>query len=317
MVKTLKATILVHGGAGFWTTNLQKGVVGVADAARSGMDVFERSGTALEAVEAAVIAMENNPIFDAGRGSFLTALGTVEMDAAIMDGKDLSAGAVALVRDVKNPIRLARVVMEKTDHVLLAGPSAEKLASAFKLPRANPVTHERHRMWTQLKKGNGMPQVKWIKRNRILLADHPQILGHGTVGAVSVDTEGNFAAASSTGGVMMKLPGRIGDTPLIGCGLYADNLAGAATATGIGEVAIRLAISKMVCSQMRAGFSASKACFAAVQEASARLRNGIGIIAIDRFGGSAAIHNTPYMPWAVTTRRMRRPKARARGRRLS
>src|SRR5208283_103175 len=147
------ARIVVHGGAGFWRRDIRRGLLGVSAAASHGMDILRRSGSALDAVEAAVLVMEDNPVFNAGKGSSLTLTGTVEMDAAIMNGRDLSAGAVALIHRVKNPIRLARIVMEKTDHVLLAGEKAEQLGIAFMLPQANPVTASRRQLLLRLKKG--------------------------------------------------------------------------------------------------------------------------------------------------------------------
>jgi beta-aspartyl-peptidase (threonine type) len=209
----------------------------------------------MDAVEAAVSVMEDDTVFNAGKGSSLTAAGTVEMDAAIMNGRDLSAGAVALVHSVKNPIRLARIVMEKTDHVLLAGEKAEELARAFSQPTANPVTAPRQRLLSELRQGGAMPQSRWIEKNLKLLAKHPELIVMDTVGAVALDEEGNFAAAASTGGPTMKLPGRVGDTPQIGSGLYADNQAGAATVTGLGEIAVKLTLSKHVCSLMESGLT--------------------------------------------------------------
>jgi beta-aspartyl-peptidase (threonine type) len=258
--------------------------------------------------------MEDDPIFNAGRGSALTCIGTVEMDAAIMDGRTLSAGAVALVRSTKNPIRLARTVMQNTDHVLIAGRTAEKLAKAFHLSSTNQITARRRRALASLKKNPTGARSAWIKRNSRLIREHPEILGHDTVGAVAVDANGDFAAASSTGGMIMKLPGRIGDTPLIGSGLYADNRCGTATATGWGEVAVRLVLSSTVCFMMAQGLSAPKAAQACVGMASKRLKGHAGIIAIDRKGRVAAVHNTAYMPWAYWTNSMKRPEAKSRGR---
>lgn len=252
----------------------------------------------MDAVMIAVKVMEDDPVFNAGLGASLTILGTAELDASIMDGRDLSAGAVALVRKVKNPVQLARLVMERSDHVVLSGTMAERLAEAFHMPKRNPVTRERQKMLRQLKAGDRKQRIRWVKKNAELLKAHPEILGD-TVGAVAVDSKRNFAAASSTGGVMMKLPGRIGDTPQIGSGLYADNQAGAATVTGVGEIAIRLTISKTVCLLMERGLTAEKAAIQVVRSASQRLNGAAGVIAIDRKGRVAAVHNTPYMPWAL------------------
>jgi beta-aspartyl-peptidase (threonine type) len=265
----------------------------------------------VDAVEKAVSVMEDDAVFNAGRGSSLTMKGNVEMDAAIMDGRELSAGAVALVRTVKNPVRLARLIMEKTDHVLLAGEGAERLAKMFSLPTANPITPQRRREFIELRKGNPGMKTRWTKNSQ-LLHEHPKFLSNDTVGAVAMDNEGNFAAASSTGGVAQKMPGRIGDTPQIGCGLYSDR-SGAVAATGLGEIAVRLALSKQICLLMERGLSAPRAATLGVQDASRRLPGDMGIIAIDRKGRMAAVHNTPLMPWAYSTIKMKRPKASPHG----
>lgn len=305
--------IIVHGGAGFWRSGVRSALIGVRNAASSGSRILGNGGSALDAVEAAVSVMEDDPVFNAGRGSSLTFSGTVEMDAAIMDGRDLSAGAVALVRKVKNPVHLARLVMERTDHVLLAGRTAEKLAKAHSLPATDPITPERRRMLLRLKRGPLGARFAWVRKNPILLRKHPEIIKHDTVGAVAVDAKGNFAAAASTGGTTMKLPGRIGDTPQIGSGVYSDNRCGAATVTGWGEVAIKLTLSKAVCSAMERGLPAPRAAELAVRTASKRLKGDAGVIAIDRHGQLAAVHNTPYMPWAFWATGMRAPKAASRG----
>jgi beta-aspartyl-peptidase (threonine type) len=304
----LTAVIVVHGGAGFSRRDLRSGLDGVMAAARSGSSCLKKGGTALDAVESAIVKMEDNEIFNAGRGSSLTLQGTVEMDAAIMDGIDLSAGAVALVRDVKNPIRLARLVMERTEHVLIAGESAEQLAKAFSLPKCNPITIRRRRMYLKLKKESKAQPTK----NVLLLRDHPEILTD-TVGAVALDQHGNFAAAASTGGIMLKIPGRIGDTPQIGSGLYADNRAGAATATGIGEVAIKLVLSKAVCAMMEQGISAPNASVNAIWSATKLLHGQAGVISIDKQGRIAAVHNSKFMPWAYCTTKMPSPKGYMKG----
>ena len=310
---TTLGKIVVHGGAGFWRKDIRRALKGISNAASSGCSVLAHGGTAVDAVETAVSVMEDDPVFNAGKGSSLTVTGMVEMDAAIMDGRDLSAGAVALVRAVKNPIRLARIVMEHSDHVLLAGETAEKLAKAFSLPSSNPVTSERRKLLMKYMKGLPDARFAWIRRNSKLVEEHPEILRNDTVGAAAIDEDGNFAAAASTGGIHMKLPGRIGDTPLIGAGLYCDNRAGAATATGTGEVAIRLVISRWVCMLMEQGASASLAAAIAIKAASVRLKGSAGVIAIDRQRRIGAVHNTPYMPFAFSTTKMSRPKTSPHG----
>ena len=313
----MDAKIVVHGGAGFWRRDVKRGREGVQKAASAGSKVLADGGCALDAVEAAVSEMEDDPIFNAGTGSALTCIGTVEMDAAIMDGRNLSAGAVALIRNTKNPIHLARVVMENTDHVLLVGKTAEKLGKAFRLPTANPITARRRKAFNETKKDPRIGRFAWLRKNPELIRDYPGILGHDTVGAVAVDKDGNYASAASTGGMAMKLPGRIGDTPLIGSGLYSDNQLGTATATGWGEIAVKLSLSRTVCLMMGDGLSATKAAETCVQMASERLRGHAGIIAIDRMGKVAAVHNTAYMPWAYSTPSMKLPRASFRGRIVS
>jgi beta-aspartyl-peptidase (threonine type) len=305
------AKIVVHGGAGFWRQDVKRAVIGVRNSAAAGARILESDGRAIDAVDAAVTVMEDDPIFNAGMGSALTWIGTVEMDAAIMDGRTLSAGAVALVHETKNPVELARIVMENTDHVLLAGAMADKLAKTYHLPSINPITARRLRMLLAAKKKTPDP---FTRRNFELLRDHPDLAGHDTVGAVAVDADGDFAAAASTGGTTMKLPGRVGDTPLIGAGLYADNECGAATVTGWGEVAIRLSLSRTVCMMMHQGTSAIRAAISSVRMASKRLCGQTGIIAIDRKGHVAAVHNTSYMPWSYWSPSMKRPQAWSRGR---
>jgi beta-aspartyl-peptidase (threonine type) len=174
------------------------------------------------------------------------------------------------------------------------------------------TAYRRKLLMSVAKKGRDQ-RVAWLNKNAHLLKSHPEVLSHDTVGAVAVDTQGNFAASSSTGGTMMKLPGRIGDTPQIGSGLYADNRAGAATVTGIGEVLVKLTMSKTVCLMMECGATARSASIAAVKLASTRLRGGAGVIAVDKTGGIASVHNSPAMPWAVADTRTCRPKARAHG----
>lgn len=309
----MTAKIVVHGGAGFWRVDIKAALAGVREAASAGSRILLDGGSAVDAVEAAVTVMENDATFNAGKGSSLTLTGTVEMDAAIMNGADLSAGAVALVHRIKNPIHLARLVMEKTDHVLLVGRTAESLAKAYSLDTINPITPKRRRMWLRWRRDPLGAGFSWVKKNPELLKNHPELIKHDTVGAVAIDDDGDFAAAASTGGTTMKLPGRVGDTPQIGSGLYSDNQCGAATATGWGEIAIKLTISKAVCLSMQRGMAASRAAELVVRSASKRLSGDAGVIAIDQRGRLAAVHNSRYLPWAFWATGMRTPKAAPRG----
>jgi len=307
-----KPVIVVHGGAGAWQPERRKaGLDGVKAAAEAGCDVLRSKGSALDAVETAVKSMEDNPVFNAGLGSTLTIDKRIEMEASIMDGKTLRAGATGLLKDIKNPVSLARLIMENTDHVFVTAPGAEKLADLFKLERREPLTELRLRYWRELTKKLKNGEIETLPKLKKLITAHPNLFEMDTVGAVALDREGNAAAATSTGGFALKLPGRIGDTPLIGCGTYADNEAGACSTTGIGEVAIRLVLAKNVCDLMRSGQSAQEAVENSIVLVNRKLRikSSMGLIAVDMQGGAGAAHNTPNICWAYMTPKTNKPKA--------
>ncbi len=255
----------------------------------------------MQAVEAAVIDMEDNPVFNAGRGSTLNLVGDVEADAGIMDGKTRRGAGAALLRHVKNPISLARVVMEKTDHALLAGRGAERLGEAFGLPNANLKLPERVRQWKQARRQLEKGALRDFSRNlKLVRTKGPNVLGD-TVGALAIDENGDLAAADSTGGVLLKLPGRIGDSPILGAGLYADNRMGAATVTGVGEIAMRLVVSKSACDAMQA-LTAQRAASQTVKRVTKLAGIGLGIVTLDRQGRYGVAHNTPHLCWAAFTK---------------
>src|SRR5437870_11547751 len=300
-VRPSKIVIIVHGGAGDWPSKLHKqGLSGVGVAADRGFRILSKEGSALDAVEAGIVAMENNPVFNAGGGSTLNLVGEIETDAAIMDGKTLKGGGVALLRDIRNPIKAARIVMDKTDHVLIAGEAARKLALANGLAKSNLRVSKRVQAW---KEG-----LRKLKKNRVLYLSgtSPEILqrfllkSSDTVGALALDNDGNLAAACSTGGVSLKLPGRIGDSSILGAGLYADNKSGAATATGIGEQAMRLVICKKACDLMRQETGPSAATNT-IRLATKKVGIGLGILTLDRRVRFAAAHNTRHLCWAART----------------
>jgi len=300
-VRSSKPVIIVHGGAGDWPSKLHKqGLGGVRIAADRGFRILSKSGSALDAVEAAIVAMEDNPVFNAGRGSTLNLVSEIETDAAIMDGRTLRGAGVALLRDIKNPIKAARIIMEKTDHVLIAGTAARELALASGLVESDLRVPKRVKAW----KG-GLTKLK-SKRVSYLQGTSPEILQHflakssDTVGGLALDTAGNLAAACSTGGVSLKLPGRIGDSAILGAGLYADNKSGAATATGIGEQAMRLVVSKAACDLM-SRTNAVSAATQVIRYSTRTLGMGTGLIALDRHGRYAIAHNTRNLCWAATT----------------
>jgi beta-aspartyl-peptidase (threonine type) len=245
--------------------------------------------------------MEDNPAFNAGKGSALNLVGEVEADAGIMDGKTRRGAGVALLRRIKNPIGLARVVMEKTDHALLAGSSAERLGEAFGLPRANLKSPERVRQWKQARRKLQSGTLGDFSRNLKLIRSKGQSVLGDTVGALAIDQNGDVAAADSTGGVSLKLPGRIGDSPILGAGLYADNRMGAAMATGVGEIAMRLVVSKSACDAMQA-LTAQQAASRTIKNATKLAGRGLGIVTLDRKGRYGVAHNTPHLCWAAITK---------------
>ncbi len=313
MRRTNKPAIVVHGGAGTWQPERSRpGIAGVRRAAKKGFGILKNGGSVLDSVMEAVAVMEDDGAFNAGYGSSLNMQKKVEMEASIMDGKTLQAGAAALLSDIKNPIRLARVVMERTDHVFVVGEGAEKLANLEHLERCNPITELRLKYYEQQKK-ELLEGKSELPRLSNLAKVHPELFRLETVGAVAIDREGNVAAATSTGGFPLKLPGRIGDSPLIGCGTYADNLAGACSTTGVGEVAMRLVLAKTVCSYMEnGGKTAQNAAETAIRIVNTRLSsmyNAMGLISIDVQGRIGAAHNSPNMCWAYITPEMREPKS--------
>jgi beta-aspartyl-peptidase (threonine type) len=276
---------------------------GVKRATEKSFGVLRKGGTAVDSVMEAVMAMEDDGAFNAGYGSSLNIEKGVEMDASIMDGKTLEAGAVALLKDVKNPVRLARIVMEKTDHIFIGGEGAEKLADLFHLERINPVTEFRLRTYEDQKKAllEGKSNLPKLAR---LTGEHPAFFECGTVGAIAADKNGNVAAATSTGGYPLKLVGRIGDTPLIGCGNYADNFSGACSATGVGEIAIRLVLAKTVCDYIESGKTPQKAVEKAIRLVNKRISasyKSMGLIALDSKGRIGAAHNSANLCWAYMT----------------
>jgi beta-aspartyl-peptidase (threonine type) len=265
----VKPAILVHGGAGPAAPDDEAVAceAGCQKAARAGYEVLRSGGSSLDAVVAAAVVLEDDPLFNAGTGGALTADGVVELDASVMVGESRAAGAVACVRDIKNPIRLARAVMEKTRHVLLAGEGASRLADEVGIPRVDPGS---------------------------LVTDRARRRLHGTIGAVAIDERGHVAAATSTGGTSHKRAGRIGDSPLIGAGTYADDRAGAVSMTGTGEVIIRVVAAKFACDALRQGASARQAADRTVEEL-ARVGGDGGLILIDGQGHLSFAFNTARM----------------------
>ena len=279
----MKRVIIVHGGAWKIPIDLEKPCLeGVERAAKLAMNCLLDDNSALDAVEEAVKLMEDNPTFDAGIGSVLNADGEIELDAAIMDGKTLNAGAVAAVRYIKNPISLARSVMENSNHVFLVAGGASKFATlqGFKKFDGLVVKRELDRWKNLHEKYKGT--MKFSNES-------------GTVGAVAIDFHGNIAAATSTGGVPFKLLGRVGDSCLIGCGLYADNKVGGVSATGYGESIIKIGLSKVVCELLETGLGAQKAAEGSIKRLENKIKGRGGIIVLDKEGNVGFSYNTPKM----------------------
>ena len=311
-MKTQKPVIVVHGGAGTWhPEHSQAGLEGAKKAAKTGFDVLMSWGSAVDAAVEAVAIMEDEGAFNAGYGSTLNIERCIEMEASVMEGKTLQAGAVGLLKDIRNPVRLARVVMEKTDHIFVVGEGAEKLAKMFNVKRRNPFTELRLKHYEQQKQA--LLEGKFeLPRLTSLIKSYPELFNLETVGAVALDKEGNVAAATSTGGLPLKLPGRIGDSPLIGCGTYADNRSGACSATGVGEIAIRLVLAKTVCNYMESGKTAQEAVEEAIKlvnERFAETYNSMGLIAVNTRGEIGAAHNSANLCWAYITPETREPVA--------
>src|SRR3972149_1634518 len=302
--KTRKQVIVVHGGAGNWHPDRsQPALDSLKKAAETGFALLKNGGSAIDSVTEAVALLENSGEFNAGLGSALNLEKHLEMEAAVMDGTTLSAGAVGLLSDVRNPVRAARLVMEKTDHVLIVGKGAEKLARIFNLEKREHVKAARKAQYeAQLKSlvgGNfGLPKLTELVKT------HPEVFQLETVGAVALDAEGNVAAATSTGGFPLKLPGRIGDSPSIGCGTYADNQSGACSASGVGEIAIRLVLAKTVCNHIENGKTPQEAVEKAVALVNKRISgiyNVVGLVAVDVHGRIGAAHSSPNLCWAYMT----------------
>jgi len=269
---------------------------GISNALDAGYAVLERGGTSMEAVEAAVVVMEDDETFDAGRGSFLTRDGRVQLDALMMSGEDLRAGGVACVERLPNPIRAARLVLEKSPHIYFVGLGAERFA-----------------MQHGMKLCDNMDLVIPREQKRLYAAQEADLKGlrdetfsgpmdsHDTVGAVALDCFGNLAAGTSTGGTLNKAPGRVGDSSLIGCGCYADNQSAAVSTTGWGEPIMKLVLAKWTADRAASGGAPALAAEEAMTHLKNRVNGHGGIIVLNARGEFGIAHNTPRMAWATKT----------------
>ncbi len=280
----MKPMIVAHGGAWDWPDRHDaKKLLGIVDAIAVGKAILDQGGSALDAVEQTVIALEDDPVFDAGTGGFLNRDGEVQLDALFVDGRTVDFGAVAGVRRLKNPIAMARAVMEKTEQAMLVGTDADHHAKAFGLD------------WVENETLVTPAMRRFYEAQR---TDGP----NDTVGAIAIDRDGNFAAATSTSGTPYKPAGRVGDTPIFGAGAFADNAIGVAGATGQGEQIMRTLLSKVVCEGMASGMSAQEAAEAAAQHFNKRFAGSMaGVIAIDQQGRPGFAQTAPKMTCAWLT----------------
>jgi beta-aspartyl-peptidase (threonine type) len=329
-------TLLVHGGAWAIPGDARAAhEAGVRAALEAGYAILSLGGSAIDAVEAAVTVLEDDPTFDAGRGSFLTSDGRVQLDALLMDGGRMKAGGVACVERLRNPIQAARLVLEKSQHVYFVGPGAEQFAAAhgmslidnaelvldsermrlmhakarkaagfedetFSGPEgtAADILHDDKSRETAFPAGvEGLPEPPSPKPP----SEDPTKWSHDTVGAVALDGRGNLAAATSTGGTLNKTPGRVGDSSLIGCGCYADNLSAAVSLTGWGEPIMKLVLGKWATDRVAAGTPPELAAREAISYLYNRLGGHGGIILLGPDGRFGLAHNTPAMAWGLAT----------------
>ncbi|XP_045192444.2 isoaspartyl peptidase/L-asparaginase-like [Mercenaria mercenaria] len=297
MSTNVEPAIIVHGGAVVFPGDKKdKASEGTKKAASKGYHVLTKGGSALDAVQAAICVLEDNPAFDAGTGSPLTSEGDIEMDAVIMDGRTLNTGAVAAVKNVKNPIVLARMVMDQTQHCLLVGQGANKFADEQNVPKEpneNLITEENKEKLEKYKNSYGE-----AAENDFSARDHD------TVGAVAIDKEGNIAFGTSTGGITNKRPGRVGDSPIAGIGGYADNNVGGISCTGHGESITRVALAYDIISLMKySNKSTQEAADYALAKMKEKLRNAkanleAGVIGIGKDGNPVYSFKTKQMAWA-------------------
>jgi beta-aspartyl-peptidase (threonine type) len=293
--------LVVHGGA--WAIPddmVEAHLAGVRNAMAAGWRVLQAGGKALDAVEEAVVIMEDDETFDAGRGSFLNRDGKVQLDALIMDGSTLRAGGVGCVERLRNPVRAARKILSDSPHVYFVAEGAERFAEEHGIALCRNEDLIIPREVARLREF----------QERVARGDEDEssaqdlfapAISHDTVGAVALDAEGNIAAATSTGGTLNKAPGRLGDSSLIGCGCYADNLSAAASTTGWGEPIMKLVLAKWAADRVSTGSLPEWIAAEAINYLKDRVNGHGGMILLDAQGRFGIAHNTPRMAWALKT----------------
>jgi beta-aspartyl-peptidase (threonine type) len=285
----MRPSLIVHGGA--WDIPdeaIDALNAGCLRALRAGWGVLSNGGHALDAIEAAVIVLEDDPVFDAGYGSHLNLDGEVECDAIVMDAATLRAGSAAGLRHIKNPVRVARAILEHSPHMMLISEGAERFAVEHDITLCDSealVSPAEREAWERCREDSHA-------------AEHHRGHEQGTVGAVALDEQGRLFAATSTGGTCCKLPGRVGDSPLIGCGCYADRETGAVSSTGYGEAIMKVVMAKTACDFLRpANSTPARAAQAAVQLLANRAKGTGGLILLDKNGNPGFAFNTPRMSY--------------------
>ncbi len=279
----MRPAIIVHGGAGDWDNESDHAdaVQGVYDAVKIGWEILSSGGSALDAVEDGVKFLENHPLYDAGIGSHLNQLGRVEMDALFIDGKIHNYGAVAGVQHVQHPISLARHILEDGEHCFIVGDGADRLAVKLGFEVIPNISFVTNREWERFRSERDKKE---------------KAKATGTVGVVAIDSQGNIASGTSTGGTPHKLDGRVGDTPLFGAGGYVENDFGGASATGVGENIMRVMLSHYAIQQLKAGLSAQEAATASAHYINSFFEDSqAGIILVDKQGRVGAAHTTQAM----------------------
>ena len=287
----MRPSLIVHGGA--WDIPdeaIEACKAGCLRALRGGWALLSSGGHALDAIEAAITVLEDDPVFDAGYGSHLNLDGHVECDAIVMEASTLRAGSVAGLHRVKNPIRAARAVLESCPHMMLISTGAERFVQEQGIPLCSPeelISPAELEAWEHCRKDSHA-------------AEHHRGHAQGTVGAVALDDQGRLFAATSTGGTCCKLPGRVGDSPLIGSGCYADSETGAVSSTGYGEAIMKVILAKTACDFLRpAGSNPTRAAQAAVQLLARRGKGTGGLILLDKNGTPGYAFNTPRMAYGI------------------
>jgi beta-aspartyl-peptidase (threonine type) len=300
--------LIVHGGA--WAIpddQVELHQSGCRAALAAGVELLSRGASALDACEAAVRVMEDDPIFDAGVGSVLTSAGTVELDAAVMDGRSLRYGAVASLRHIRNPISLARQVLAGPA-TMLVGEGAEQFAAAHGIAlieNSELIVPRERALWEEWRAGQARVALECdaatlaTAATAAAAAATPALAGHDTVGCIALDHAGNLVAANSTGGTPFKLPGRVGDTPMVGCGLYADSQVGAVVCTGWGESIVRVALARRAVELLERGFAPQSAAEAAIRTLARQVPGGSGGCIVLTPGGQVGMAwNTRRMAYA-------------------